>query len=71
MRELEGFPGGSVVKNPPVNAGDVCSIPESGRFHGEGNGNLLQCSSLENPKDRGVWLATAHGFAKSWTRLSD
>ena len=37
----EGFPGGSVVKNPPANVGDVGSIPESGRSHGEGNGNPL------------------------------
>ena len=46
------FPGGSVVKNPPANlgdTGDVGSIPESGRSPGEGNGNPLQCSCLENP----------------------
>ena len=46
------FPGGSVVKNPPANLGDirdVGSIPESGRSPGEGNGNPLQCSCLENP----------------------
>ena len=49
MRELEGFPGGSVVKNPPVNAGDVCSIPQSGRFQGEGNGNSLQYSCQRIP----------------------
>ena len=42
------FPGGSVVKNPPANAGDVGSIPGSGRFLGEGNGNPLQYSCLEN-----------------------
>ena len=44
-----GFPGGSVVKNPPANAGDVGSIPGSGRSPGEGNGNPLQYSCLENP----------------------
>ena len=53
----EGFPGGSVVNNLPVNAGDIGdtgSIPRSGRFPGGGNGNPLQCSCLENPMDRGV-----------------
>ena len=44
-----GFPGGSVFKNPPVNAGDVGLIPGSGRSPGEGNGNPLQYSCLENP----------------------
>ena len=48
-------PGGSVVKNPPANAGDKGSIPGSGRFPGEGNGNPLQYSFLENPMDRGTW----------------
>ena len=47
-----GFPGGSVVKNPPANAGDVDLIPGSGRTRGEGNGNPLSC--LENPMDRGA-----------------
>ena len=46
-----GFPGGSVVKNPSVNAGDLGSIPGSGRSHEEGNGNSLQYSCLENPMD--------------------
>ena len=46
------FPGGSVVKNPPANAGDVNSIPELGRSSGERNGNLLQYSCLENPMDQ-------------------
>ena len=53
-----GFPGGSVVKNPPANAGDardVGSIPGSGRFSGEGNSNPLQYSCLRNPMDRGAW----------------
>ena len=43
------FPGGSVAKNPPANAGDAGSIPRSGRSPGEGNGNPLQCSSQERP----------------------
>ena len=47
-------PGGSVVKNPPANAGDTGSIPGSGRSPGEGNGNPLQYSCLENPMDRGA-----------------
>ena len=46
-----GFPGGSVVKNLPANARDLGSIPGSGRFHGEGHGNLLQNSYLKNPSD--------------------
>ena len=59
-----GFPGGSVVKNPPPNAGDTGSIPESGRSLGEGNGNPLQYTYLGNPRDRGAWQATVHGVAK-------
>ena len=62
-----GVPGGSVVKNPPANAGDAVSIPWSGRSPGRGNGNPPQCSSLENSMDRGVWRATLHGVAKSQT----
>ena len=49
-----GFPGGSVVKNMPVKAGDAGSIPGSGRYPGEGNGNPLQYSCLGNPTDRGA-----------------
>ena len=51
-----GFPGGSMVKNPPANAGDSGSIPGSGRSPREGNGNPLQYSCLENPMDGGTWL---------------
>ena len=56
-----GFPGGSMVKNLPANAGDVGLIPELGRSLGEGNGNPLQCSYLGNPMDRGAWWATVYG----------
>ena len=54
-KKVLGFPGGSVVKNPPANAGDMGSIPGSGRSPGVGNGNPLQYSCLENSMDRGVW----------------
>ena len=53
------------------NVGDLDSIPGLGRSPGEGNGNLLQYSCLENPMDRGAWWATVHGVAKSLTRLSN
>ena len=62
-----GFPGGSVVKNQPANAGDVrdaSSTPGSGRAPGAGHGNPRQCSCLENPMDRGAWRATVHSVAK-------
>ena len=58
------FPGGSVVKNPPANAGEVGLIPWSGRFPEEGNSNPPQYSCLENPMNRGVWPATIHGITK-------
>ena len=61
-----------VVKDLPANAGDtrdVGSIPERGRFPGEGHGNSLQYSCLENPMDRGVWWTAVHRVAKSWTQL--
>ena len=60
-----------MVKNPPVNVGDVASKPGSGRSPGKGNGNPLQYSCLGNPTDRGAWRATVLGVAKSQTRLSD
>ena len=63
-----------VAKNPPVNAGDLRDIgwiPGSGRSHGEGNGNPLQYSRLENPMDRGAGSATVHVVAKSQVQLSD
>ena len=65
------FPAGSVEKNPPANAGDgteVSLIPGAGRSPGEGNGNPLQCSCLENPMDGGAWWVTVHGVAKSGPR---
>ena len=64
-------PGGSEVKASACNVGDLGLIPGSGRFPGEGNGNPLQYSYLENPMDGGAWWATVHRVAKSWTRLSD
>ena len=60
----KGFPGGSSVKNLPDNVGDMVSIPGSGRSPGEGNGNPLQYSCLENPMGRGAWWATVHRVAK-------
>ena len=66
-----GFPGGSEIKVSACNAGDLGSIPGSGRSPGEGNGNPLQYSCLENLMDGGAWWATVHRVAKSRTRLSD
>ena len=62
-----GFPCGSVVKNLPANAGDAGLILGLGRFPGEGNGNPLQHSSLENSTDREVQWATVLGVAESQT----
>ena len=59
-----GFPGGSVVLNLPVSAGDLGLIPGSGRSVGGGNGNELQYSCLGNPMDRGAYWATVHGVTK-------
>ena len=64
-----GFPGGSVVKNLPVHAGDAGLIRGLGRCSGGGNGNLLQYSCLENPMDRVARQATVHRVTKSQTRL--
>ena len=57
-----GFPGGSVLKNPPANTGDSGSIPGSGRSPGEGNDNPLQYSCLGNAMNRGAmeWLRVGH-----------
>ena len=65
-----GFPGGSVIKNLPANAGDASdmgSVSASRKSTGRGNGNPLQYSCLENFMERGAWQATAHGVAKSQT----
>ena len=61
-----------MVKNPPVHvgdAGDAGSIPGLGRLPVRGNGNPLQYSCLENPRDRGAWQATVYGVTKSQTQL--
>ena len=61
------------IKNLPASArtiGDLGLIPGSGRFPGEGNGSPPQYSGLENPMDKGAWLATVHGIAKNWIQLS-
>ena len=55
VHNILGFPGGSAVKNPPANAGDVGLIPGLGRSPGGGNGNPLQYSWLKNPMDGGAW----------------
>ena len=65
------FPGGSEGKASAYNVGDLGSIPGSGRSPGEGNGDPLQYSCLENLMDRGAWWATIHGVAKSRTQWSD
>ena len=59
------FPGGSAVKKLPANAGDSGSIPGSGRSPGEGNGYPLQCSCLENPRNRGAWQISSWGHKES------
>ena len=58
-----------MVKNLPANAGDPGSIPGSGRSPGEGNGNPLHYSCLENSMDRGGWQAMVHSVTKSRTQL--
>ena len=73
LGKAQGFPGGPTVKNPPANTadtGDMGSIPGPGRSPGEGHGNPLQCSCLENPMDRGAWRATVHRVSKQ-TQLSN
>ena len=60
-----GFPGASVVKNLPANAGDMGLVPGSGRSPGEGNGDPLKYSCLENSMNRGAWRAAVHGVAES------
>ena len=65
------FLGGSDGKASACNVGDPGSIPGLGRSSGEGNGNPLQYSCLENSMDGGAWWATVHGVTKSWTWLSN
>ena len=65
------IPGGSEAKVSACNMGDLGSIPGSGRSSGEGNGNPLQYSCLEDPMDGGAWWAIVHGVTKSRTHLSD
>jgi len=65
-----GFPGASVVKNPPAMQGiteDAGLSPGSGRFPGGGHGNPVQYSCLENPMDRGAWQDIVHRVARGWT----
>ena len=59
-----GFPGGTMVKNPPAHARESSSGPGLGRSPGEGNGNPLQYSCLGNPMDRGPWWPTVHGVTE-------
>jgi len=66
-----GFPSGSDGKESTCNAGYPGSIPGVGRSPGEGNGNPLQYSCLENPMDRGAWQAAVYGVTKIQTQLSN
>ena len=71
---IQGFPGGTVVKNLPAKAEDTRdagSVSGSGKSPGVGTGNPLQYSCLGNSMDRRAWWATVHGDAKCWTQLSD
>ena len=64
MKLKLGFPGGSVVKNLPANAGDAGLTPGLGRSSVRGNGNPLSYFCLEKPTDRGAWRATVHGLTQ-------
>ena len=66
-----GFPGGSLGENLPAKQETQGVMPGLGRSPGEGNGNPLKYSCLENPTDRGAWWAIEHGVAKSWRQLSN
>ena len=63
----KGFPDSSDGKASAYSVGDPGSIPASGRSPGEGNGNPLQYSCLENSMERGAWWATVYGVTKSQT----
>ena len=67
---IDRYVSGSVVKNPPADAREVGSVPGSGRYPGEGNGNPLQDSCLKNAKDRRAWQTTVRKVTKSQTQLS-
>ena len=67
----KNFAGGSDGKASAYSVGDLGSIPGLGRSPGEGSGNPLQCSGLENPMGGGAWSATVHGITKSQTQLSN
>ena len=67
----ESFPCSSVSKESACSAGDHSPIPGLGRSPGEGNGDTLQCSCLENNMDRGAWQAIVHGVSKSQTQFSN
>ena len=69
--KLLGFPGGSVIKNPPANAGDMGSIPGSRGYPGEENGNPLQYACLGDSADRGACQTPVCGIAKNQTQFSD
>ena len=69
--KIKDFPGGSEDKASAFSAGDLGSIPGWGRSPGEGNGNPLQYSCLENLMDGEAWWATVHGVTKSRTQLSN
>ena len=69
LSQSGGFPGGSEGKMSARNAGDLGLIPGMGRSPGEGNGNPLQCSCLENPRVGGAWWAAVYGVAQSRTLL--
>ena len=71
MHHTLDYSRGTVIKNPPANAGDTRDavlIPGWRRSPGGGNGNLLQYSCLENPMDREAWWATVHGVTQSGTQ---
>ena len=71
IKEIHGFPGSSDGKESACSAGDQGLIPGSGTFPGEGNGNPLQYSCLQNSMNRGAWRAIVYGVAKSQTQLSN
>ena len=64
VKYSKGFPGGSVVKNPPANAADTGVTPGLERSPGEGDGNPLQYFFLRSPMGRGAWQTTVHGVSK-------